>query len=312
MFSPYDTPWDCIQSFLDQSIFTPWRPLSTFREIPEMYQPRGIYRIRAQGEEICMYIGVTDSRLRDPLENIRRSLRQDTIPGHVPHTAGAHLWWRMQQDVRYEISVAHLPSLMPDARQSMKSLALALHRQEYQASPLANYGRLPASLQRELSTLPPPVYFSPQKFQPGAPPLGPLKSFGEYDSRCWGHYIWTRWIPLVQVHLPGFPLKPSDRGFFRLRRRSDGIPVFVGYGSIYTSLLARTFRLKSARLSSIECSWVLSTLPNHIARERLDDLLGGLLLQFHHSPGSVRSAQCRIVPSLLDAEQVSHWVARPA
>jgi hypothetical protein len=302
--------WDSIQSFLDQSIFTPWRPLSTFREMPEMYQPGGIYRVRAQGEDICMYIGVTDCRLRDPLENLSRSLRQDTVPGHVPHTAGTHLWWRMRQNIRYEISVAPLPSLMPDARLIMKSLALALHRQEYQASPLANYGRLPASSQQELSTLSPPVYFSPQKFQPGAPPLGPLKSFGEYDSRCWGHSIWTPWVPLVQVQR-SLPLKPSDRGFFRLRLRRGGIPVFIGYGAIYASLLAQAFRQKGARLTDIECSWVTSSLPNHIGRERLDDLVAGLLLQFHHHP-RVQSAQCRIMPGLQDAEWVSHWIARPA
>jgi len=281
-----------IQSVFDQSAFTSWQEFSAFCQMPEIRQRGGLYAIRAHGEAAWMYIGATNCLLIDPLVNIKRALSGTTFPGHEPHTAGAHLWWRMRRhDVRYDVSVAPFPLLSPSERLWLKSLALALHRQTHQQSPFANYSRLPYDLGLSDER----VRFSQQRFQPGAPPLGSITSFGAYQSRHWGHYIWSPWIPLVQLQphsLPALPLTRADRGFFRLRRRSDGTPLFVGHGSIYTTLLVWQYRQKEIPLRDLECSWVRTSLPNHVSRERLDDLRAGLLLTFHGFP--ITQSACRV------------------
>ena len=302
MLPIYVPPVD-IQSIIDQSAFTPWQAFSTFSGMPEVDQQGGLYRVRIAGEMEWMYVGVTDCPLRDPLQNIKRALNDSTLPGHEPHTAGAHLWWRMRhQRVQYEISVAPFPLLSSTMRQRLKSLALALHRQQHRLSPQANYSRLPQDLVDESRRL------SPQRFQPGAPPLGPLTSFGAYSSRFWGHYIWSPWVPLAQVQpaaLSALALTRTNRGFFRLRRHSDGEPLFVGYGSIYTNLLAWQFCHREVFLRDLDCSWVCTSLPTHIGRERFDDLLAGFLLARHPFP--IAGAACRTLPD--EREAVEHVTA---
>jgi len=284
LYSPKSIPLKDIWSVVDQSAFTPWQAFPTFSELPEIRQRGGLYRVRTTGEALWMYIGVTDCPLIEPLINIKRALSDTTLPGHEPHTAGAHLWWCMRQhDIQYDVSVAPFPLLSPLARQWLKSLALALHRQTHRQSPFANYSRLP----EDLGMSDEKGRFPLQRFQPGTPPLGPIASFGAYQSRHWGHYIWTSWVPLVRIQpasLADLPLTRTDRGFFRLRRRSDGSPLFVGHGSIYMTLLDWLFRQKGVPSRDLECSWVRTSLPNHISRERLDDLLAGLLLTFHGFP----------------------------
>ena len=245
-----------IAALCDESAWQAWQPLEGSLLGAALPACGGLYRIRLVHEigQRMAYIGQSGN-LKERVYALRH-VYGALMPYKVPHAAGPALWsWRQKcPSSRYEVSVAPFPTVPPVLRLGLECLAIALSRQEHQASPLCQFGRMPTGTTSQFLDC----------HRPGLAPHGPL--VGDPHARTWCGQSWSPWIALHRLQ----PL--GNSGLYRLRVPSLDVLVFLGQGKLAERLRA------VAPLQGMECSWVANNTWLHQQRlELLTDLIGAHL-----------------------------------
>lgn len=121
-----------------------WNSLDaeSFSEVPK---EAGLYRIRHKRKERdhLEYIGESgDTRRR--IQSLARGVYAEEMPYRDPHTAAPCLW-AIQDDVGPALEISYTtPSKAKDEqhRKGIEKALIAIHRQETNRSPTANFGRI--------------------------------------------------------------------------------------------------------------------------------------------------------------------------
>ena len=131
-----------IQQVHNQTIWSRWHPLEGCWRGHGLPACGGIYRLRIAGKDDLMYIGETGN-LKQRLAMLK-PIYGEEMPYRSPHVAGPHLWARLQaSSTVFEMSFAALSCDEP-TRKGVEYLAIALHRERFNRSPSANFGRMVA------------------------------------------------------------------------------------------------------------------------------------------------------------------------
>jgi hypothetical protein len=266
-----------INALCDESAWTAFQPLEKSWLGSALPDSPGLYRIRLVHEErsSLAYIGQSGKSLKERISSLRHVFVAAQMPYKAPHTAGPALWSWLHRwpNATLEVSVVALPAIPDALRLGLECLALALHRQRSRASPLCQFGRMPAGYAPS-SGNDAKLARSGQRFRggpttqqlpchlPGISPQGPLE--GDPHERVWCGHHWTPWTSAG--------LRPvEEEGLYRLRLAGQFL--FLGQGKLAD-------RLKSMpSLEKIEYSWVAS--PHWLTHHRLElltDLVAAHLL----------------------------------
>jgi len=104
----------------------------------------GLYRVRHPDYEQLVYIGETGRSTRGRVRALARGAYADEMPYRDPHTAAPCLWAiNDKHGPDFELSVA-TPDRATEKqhRKGTEEALIALHRREYETSPVANFGRI--------------------------------------------------------------------------------------------------------------------------------------------------------------------------
>lgn len=101
----------------------------------------GIYRIRAADAPNLMYIGRTDTSLRNVFNGIRQSTARMQMPWVDPYPVAPALWaWKDAKGFSYEFSAVPMEDSATQRKTGLCYL-LYRYRQEKRDSPACNFGR---------------------------------------------------------------------------------------------------------------------------------------------------------------------------
>jgi hypothetical protein len=177
------------------------------------------------------------------------------------------------EEIRLEVSFVPPPDIVKPLRLGLECVALALHRQWYQRSPRANYGRMvPGYNASSFNTARlveqgkrfrgGPTTEVNESHLPGVPPVGSL--LGNPQALDWCGHRWSSWLRVSD----GVPVKQA-KGFYRLRMRGNPVLLYLGHGKIQD-------RIKPyERMNQVEYSWTPGTWLDHEYLELTDDLIAG-------------------------------------
>jgi len=189
---------------MDLLTWSRWYPLEGCWRGMTISALKGLYRIRCHGEDRLDYIGQTGLGLRKRLAMLK-GIYGHLMPYRDPHIAAPALWaLRHKSGCEFEVSVAVVEGSTP-WRKDLEAVAIALYRQEYGESPLANFGRiiagyrmssgnnarLDAAGRRFRGGLSSQTTASPL---PSIPPFGPLS--GDPVALNWCGHRWSKWSNL--------------------------------------------------------------------------------------------------------------------
>ena len=274
-----------IQALCNESAWGDWYQLEGIWRGTALPGSPGLYRIRLVcNEQVQMaYIGQSGRSLKVRVSDLRY-VYSDTMPYKAPHTAGPSLWaWRHKFPLSsFEVSVACFPDVPDALRLGLESLALAWHRQQYQVSPLCQFGRMPEGYEPS-SGNDARLIKAGKRFRggitstfldchiAGIAPQGDLQ--GDPHALAWCGHSWTPWIPIQS-------LRPArEEGLYRLRVVGLNPLIFLGQGKLAERLRA------IQPLEQMECSWVSNeTWYPHQRLELLNDLIGAHLLSTATTP----------------------------
>ncbi|WAI01365.1 GIY-YIG nuclease family protein [Methanogenium organophilum] len=187
-----------------------WAPLQNYnKELSNLSNTSGLYRIRPIQKDFLMYIGQTGRSLRERMGQLRIYTRSESeMPFNDPHTAAPSLWaWRDAEGWEFECSVASVEFNeltkrdSKQMREGFESYLLWRYRLEKGESTLCNFGR-----------------FHPQYFKSssrssgrrgdrlsedeinisGGPSLPPLNLKGSPCNADWMDLDWKGPIPLTK------------------------------------------------------------------------------------------------------------------
>jgi hypothetical protein len=197
--------------------WTDWISLDTPHEVfRQITTEPGVYRIRAIGLDILVYIGQTGRNLRERLNDLRRNIYGSIMPYNDPHTASPNLWaWYQEEKYNYECSVACV-NLSKPHRQAFEDMLLWKHRVGTGQSTMCNYGRFhPHYLKsRDRKSgfrgykLPPT-----EQNSSGGPSTVPLHSHGMPHDPNWMGLSWSPVIPLDRTALEKIP---RHKGLYKI------------------------------------------------------------------------------------------------
>jgi hypothetical protein len=271
-----------------------WYPLSGIGRNRKVPATPGLYRIRRIGREHLDYIGQTGNSLRGRLAMLR-GVFADEMPYRDPHIAAPALWaLRHESNCDFEASVVEIAGTEA-WRKGLESLAIALYRQQWLASPTIEFGRMPVGywpssgnsaklvaagkrFKGGLSDELHPAQLS------GIAPAGPLS--GDPQGTEWAGHEWSVWIPLESGRLHA---TTTGSGLYRIRGDDSHRILYVGQGVIANRLLAHAAKRgkpgssQGAILraqSRLEGSWVANPTWEYNHRLELEnDLIAAHVLE---------------------------------
>src|SRR5579859_3141375 len=211
-----------------EDLWLPWHPLRREQRETELPNDQGgLYRIRMQGTDACVYIGETENYKRRLDNELGRSLRAKTMPNGEHHTAAPGLWYLQQTyaNCPLQLSLAPLPGVSTIQRKGLESLAIALERRNAQRSPMLNYGRMPDGLAKPRRMK---ARNAPETDDESTAPVGDLldESIQQVLSLHWGGHQWSDWVPVTKLK------QERVQGLYRLRFNQGTDLVALGHGTI--------------------------------------------------------------------------------
>jgi hypothetical protein len=206
-----------------------WISLDTPHKIfKQITTEPGVYRIRAIGLDILVYIGQTGRNLRERLNDLRRNIYGSIMPYNDPHTASPNLWaWYQEEKYEYECSVANV-NLSKPQRQALEDMLLWKHRVETGKSTLCNYGRFHP---RYLKSRGRKTDFRGYKLPPneqnpsGGLSTAPLHSHGMPNDSDWMGLSWSPFIRFDKGVLKEIPLTKS---LYRIISSDNNRILYIG------------------------------------------------------------------------------------
>lgn len=275
-----------IEQITTQAAWSPWQPLEgCWLKGQGLSSDGGLYRIRLSGARELLYVGETGN-LKQRLAMLKPLFDERQMPYRSPHVAGCHLWaLRQSGGAAFEVSCAVLEGMDTPWRKGLEFLVIALHRQNFQRSPAANFGRMPhqrplywkasssntAQLAaRGLRYRGGPTTLPDESHLPGVPPLAPL-AHGNPIGEHWGGHHWSPWMSLGEAKAH---VAQEQEGLYRLRQQhAPHQLLYIGYGQV-----AGQDQARSLKALDVECSWVYGPWFSHQQLELVCDLVADYLL----------------------------------
>jgi len=206
-----------------------WTPLDTPHKVfKQITTEPGVYRVRAVGLDILVYIGQTGRNLRERLNDLRRSIYGSVMPYNDPHTASPNLWaWYQEEKYKYECSVANV-NLSKSNRQALEDMMLWKHRVETGKSTLCNYGRFhPRYIKsRDRNSRFRGYKLPPNEQNPsGGISTVPLYSHGMPIDLDW---MGLSWSPFIRLDENTFKQIPRTKGLYRFISSDKNRILYIG------------------------------------------------------------------------------------
>jgi hypothetical protein len=262
--------------FRAEHLWSDWIPLQeNWNVFPSS---GGLYRIRLDFEEQWLYLGQT-SHLRNRLKMLKNAFR-DEMPYAAPHTAGPALYAyrHLYPDATLEASFCVL-DIPEQTRLAMESLAIALHRQTYQQSPRAQFGRMPTGWKASSGNSAQlvtrgqrfrggPIDYADESHLPDIAPAGPLTN-GAVGNTTWLNLSWSEWVPCAVAST----ICGSSEGIYCISATEQGSELlFIGQGKIVQ-------RVAAYKKRPVFCAWAVGAWYPHQRLAMVTDLVASYVLQ---------------------------------
>lgn len=280
--------------------WTKWIALNEWKDSDVIPKQSGLYRIRRKDKQHLDYLGQTGMTLRERLSMLNGVYKAE-MPYRDPHTAGPALWAikdlyaRQGQRCEFEVSVCVIEMDAP-GRKGFECLALALHREQFNASPTFNFGAMPPGY-RMSSANNAKLVKAGKRFRGGhegeqAPTReASLPFFGGFKipflEQNWCGLLWNEWCTEEKALAC---LKSKDVGLYRIRFQDQLL--YIGEGKIkgrFKAHLAKANKAGHAQaeffgLDKLQFSWAIVDRPKHQLLEFENDLIASYLLQTQQLP----------------------------
>lgn len=269
-----------------------WQPLKNCWTNGYLPAVSGLYRIRRISRNDLDYIGQTGTGKMNLSKRLAmlKDIYKKEMPYSDPHTVGPALWALLDQS-HCQFEVSFLPIHESNIyRKGLETLAIALYRQQHQASPNFNFSRMPIGYIKSSGNTK-QLCEAGKRFRggrvnqrthhhnPSIPPTGSLSQSPCHPYWC-GHQ-WSPWYPLSSVQNY---LNVNEVGVYRIRIVNEPTLLYIGEGKIRLRLQAHYRKVQKQEVNwvfdmPLECSWVSNDSWHKNQREELEnDLIASHLL----------------------------------
>lgn len=219
---------------------------------------------------------------------------RDDMPYKDPHTAAPALWALRHRDhVDFEVSVCATEGTKAE-RLALEAVAISLHRNEHQRSPLVNFAgqvtgyRLSSGNTAHLVNTGRGFRGGPDPIAASSPSGGIQGSlYHPVTAADWLGLPWSSWLPVDSASIE------AGRGVYRIRRSSMPDLVYVGQGKVADRITAHRAKAKPPDhpqavhfTGDLEVAWVDLEIDTRLLLEIENDAIASHWLSHRSAPSA--------------------------
>jgi hypothetical protein len=269
--------------------WSPWLSLDPDDgDLSTLSTEEGLYRVRHPAYDHLVYIGETGRSIRGRVQALARGTYASEMPYRDPHTAAPCLWAiNDEHGPDFEVSVA-TPERATEKqdRKATEEALIALHRREFERSPVANFGRIIPGYRQS--------GYSSDGFVGGPLPEGETESnsepgVGPLQWTDWQEPLATEWMGLDWSEpdslADAYQQVPKQPGVYRIWQPDEPEPLeYIGESK---TLRNRLYRHRRNRDGELRFSFAPLSEEFEAAHKRDEietDLLGAHYLACEQAP----------------------------